>query len=698
MERRSFRAGWAVLSATLLAMFLRFFRIGVQSFWDDEVATFRAAALSLKQIWTDIPLIDANPPLVYTVLHFWRGFGETELGLRSMAAFFGVLAVPAAYLALRELIGKKRAVVAAFLFAINPLAVYCGQETRYNTMVTLFALLAVWAFVRVITEAKWRDAALLALCAALAIYSHYFAFFIMAALVVLLIMLAWRLRADVRGGTAILTRLSLMAFHSRSFVTQAYAMAVGSVFSDAARCHARGLIRALVGLLLAGLAFVPFLKFFTVQLLRGVHWREPLGIFEVLRRTAVYVFVGHSVTAEPTFISPLAGLAKSNPQLFSWLLLALVMPPVVLACFGLLRREAGRKTRTLQVLVLVPLAGVLLVSRLTPIFDPRYMLPFVPFALGALAVGLVDLWQGKRRWLAALAICWLLLLTVFSLKDYYYSPAHWRQDWRGLAEHVAAEAGPGDTVLFYNFYTSLAFLHYLEQQPEQPSVQYLYVLEERFQALDVKRRRLHLLLDGLAADQQRIWLVDYHGYMDDPYDDVRSGLQARGYQRISRRCWLPGLWRYCLERWSPNEDDLLASLLPEVDFARAEPSAYQLPKGWCPGEGARRWIGQRAQVRFRRLSGSVRVALRFFAPLNYLGGPLQVRVSVDDAEIGRIELTEEKIVDWRSKPFILPAGDDPVVLEIVPERAFVPDQVRHDGDVSPKSLLVEKVALEQTGE
>ncbi|MHA1568514.1 MAG: glycosyltransferase family 39 protein, partial [Alphaproteobacteria bacterium] len=75
--------------ATLAAAFLRFFRIGVQSFWDDEVATFRAAALSLKQIWSDIPIIDANPPLIYTILHYWRALGENELGLRSLAALLG---------------------------------------------------------------------------------------------------------------------------------------------------------------------------------------------------------------------------------------------------------------------------------------------------------------------------------------------------------------------------------------------------------------------------------------------------------------------------------------------------------------------------------------------------------------------------------------------------------------------------------
>ena len=687
-----------VTAATALAAALRFFRLDVQSFWDDEVATFRAAALTLRQIWTDIPIIDSNPPLIYTVLHFWRALGETELGLRSMAAVFGVLSIPLAYLVLRRLTGEFRAATAALLLAINPLAVYCGQETRYNTMVTFFSLALVWAFLNAVERATWTWALLLFAATALAMYSHYFSFFVIAAVVVLLFALALRGRRIALESAGPLSRLAMIGLQSRLFAVQAQATAIIASFAETMRRHFRGLALAGAGLLLAGLSFIPFLKYFAVQLLRGVHWREPLSVVEVLRRAMIWLFVGHSVTAAPTFVAPLAHWAASHETIYGWLLFSFVLPLVGLAVYGLLHRVPERRNFTLAVLVLIPLAGVLVVSRLSPIFDPRYMLPFVPFALGAAAAGLVDLFQRRRRCLAIILAAWLLALTGLSLKDYYYSPAHWRQDWRGLAKRVAAQSGPNDAVLFYNFYTSLAFLHYLDRQPQRPPVQYLYVLEERFGPLEVKRRRLKEVLDGLSAGRKGVWLIDYHGYMDDPYDDARRGLAERGYRMLSRECWMPGLWRYCLERWSAREIDWLSSLADRVSFGAGEPSSYQLVSGWYGGEGPRRWIAAEARTRFRRPTSPARLHVRFFANGDFLGGPVTVRVMADGRPIGAINARGNEMVDWRSDVFGPWPGESTMIVTLAPDRAFVPDRVRHDGDKSVKSLLVEEIALEPAHE
>jgi len=690
--------GLTVAGATLLAAFLRFFRIGVQSFWDDEVATLRAAGLTLKQIWHDIPIIDSNPPLIYTLLHFWRQLGESEWIVRSLPALFGVLAIPVCYALLRRLIGSTRAAVASLLLAINPLAIYCGQETRYNTMVTFFALVAVWAFVRTVEKPRWTGVVALTTFTSLALYSHYFFFFVLAAMVALTAIFALRLWRSLRLNLGGLTWLGTLALKTRSFAVRAFSLHVQAVYFSLVRRHARGLAYAAIGLTLAALSFVPFLKYFTIQLLRGVHWREPLGLLEVLRRIVVWLFIGHSVTAPPTFISPLQKFSAAHETLYGLLLFTFVLPLIGLALAGLLRYDGRRRNITLGAMIVVPILGVLTVSRLTPIFDPRYMLPFVPFVLGALAAGLVDLWQGSRRWLAVVMAAWLLLLTGFSLKDYYYSPAHWRQDWRGLAERVTAETGPDSTVLFYNFYTSLAFLHYLEKQDDPPPVQYLYVLEERFGPLEVKRRRLRSLIGSLAQQRRRIWLVDYHGYMDDPYDDARQELRAHDYRRFSRQCWMPGLWRYCLERWSTHESDWLASLFDDVDFAKVAPGEHQLIAGWYEGEGPRRWIADKAQVRFTRPAGQARLHVRFYANLDYLGGSLTVRVSIDGEPLGDIAVSESKIVDWQSKPFMTADDQTTTTVTLTPNHWFVPDELLGDGDRSKKSILVERVALEAVDE
>jgi hypothetical protein len=460
----------------------------------------------------------------------------------------------------------------------------------------------------------------------------------------------------------------------------------------------RGLVWSLVALVAAGLAFVPFMKFFAIQLLRGVHWRESVGVAETVRRALVWLFVGHNVTAPPTFVPPLANWAAAHDAAYSWVLLVAVAPFAAVAAYGLLARHDETKRVSLAVLVIVPLAGVVAVSRWLPIFDARYMLPLVPFALGACAAGLLALWRRRRTW-GALAAVWLVLLTGGSLHDYFYSPAHWRQDWRGLARRLGREAGADDAILFYNFYTSLAFLHYYEKEATRAPVQYLYVLEERFGPLDVKRRRAADVLDGVARNERPVWLVDYHGYMDDPYDDARRGLTERGYLRATQECRLPGLWRYCVERWVFGESHLIASLTDSFDFATAPPPAYQLANGWLPGEGDRRWIGPHATIRFRRPEGPSRLRARFFANIDYLGGPVAVRFAANDNPIGELTIRQSEDAIWNSPPFEFDDNGEPVVtVTITPNRVFVPADVLGDGDRTPKSLLVRSVALEPADE
>ncbi|NLH50687.1 MAG: hypothetical protein GX444_19095 [Myxococcales bacterium] len=696
--RRALTEKWGVAALFGLALFLRFWRLAAQSLWDDEVATFRAAALSLRQIWTDIPLIDSNPPLIYTVLHFWRALGESEFTLRSLPALLGAIAVPVAYLALRRPLGRAAAGLAAFWLAVNPLAVYCGQETRYNTLVTLLVLLAVWALTATLAAPRRATALGLAVAASLAMYSHYFSFFPLAALALFLGLSAARLRrCEGRNATAE-TRLVWLAYYSRSAVTRWEALAARAAYREAIGRQWRGLALAAGALVAAALSFAPFLKFFTIQLLRGVHWRESLGTAEVLERAAVWTFVGHSVTAPPTFFAAWNPWFALHPARHLALLFAAVLPAIALALYGMTARRDGARPLALPVLALAPVAGVTALSRLTPIFDPRYLLPLVPFWLAASAAGMVELWRRRRRVLPVVAALWLLSLTALSLKDYYYSPAHWRQDWRGLAARVAREAEPDAAVLFYNFYTSLAFLHYYEKAPARPPVQYLYVLEERFGPLDDRRRRVAQVLDGVARESRPVWLIDYHGYMDDPYDDVRQGLRARQYALLLRECRLPGLWRYCLERWVFGESRRLAALADDFDFETRPPVDCQLAAGWYPGEG-RRWMGERAELLFRRPAGRARLRLQFFVNQDYLRGPLTLRVAAAGQPIGEVTVTDTRDVVWTSPPFAAPPGDEPTIrLSLAVDRVFVPDDVRHDGDRAAKSILVKAAALEAADE
>ena len=125
-----------LLAILLLASFLRFYRLDAQSFWNDEGNSARIAERPLDLILEGAEG-DIHPPGYYLLLHTWRAlFGQSEFALRSLSVVAGLALVVLTYLLGRHLFGEATGLIAAFLGAISPFAIYYSQEAR------MYALLA----------------------------------------------------------------------------------------------------------------------------------------------------------------------------------------------------------------------------------------------------------------------------------------------------------------------------------------------------------------------------------------------------------------------------------------------------------------------------------------------------------------------------------------------------------------------------
>jgi uncharacterized membrane protein len=158
---------WPLVAVAVLAAALRWFRIDAQSLWYDE----GISAFQLTRSFPDIvraAALDTHPPGYYWTLKAWADlFGGSELGLRSLSAFWGVVCVVLTYLLGRRLFQNGLiALVGALLLAVAPLAVYYAQEVRMYTQVTALGLLAVYGYVL----RRWW---LYALAAVATLYSQY---------------------------------------------------------------------------------------------------------------------------------------------------------------------------------------------------------------------------------------------------------------------------------------------------------------------------------------------------------------------------------------------------------------------------------------------------------------------------------------------------------------------------------------------
>lgn len=183
------RAFWIVAGLTLLAAVLRFATLGVQAYHHDEIVTAsRVLRGSFFHAMDAVGFSESAPPLYYTVAWFWTQVtGTGEFGLRSLSAVAGVATVPVAYLLGRELRGRRAGLAAAALVAVNPMLLWYSQEARAYALLVLLCTASLLYCVRAQRSGRRRDLTLWGLFSGLALATHYFAFFALAAEAFLLI-------------------------------------------------------------------------------------------------------------------------------------------------------------------------------------------------------------------------------------------------------------------------------------------------------------------------------------------------------------------------------------------------------------------------------------------------------------------------------------------------------------------------------
>ncbi len=174
---------WAIVAAiaglTAAAAAIRFIPLGVQSFHHDEVITvMRVLPGSFGHMLHEVVSSESNPPLYYVLAWGWaKAFGRDEWGIRSLSALVGTLTVPVGYAIGRQLSGRRVGLILMALLAFNPMLIWYSQEARSYALLVFFGTLSFYFFVRVLDTRRGRDLAFWAIASALALCSHYFAFF-----------------------------------------------------------------------------------------------------------------------------------------------------------------------------------------------------------------------------------------------------------------------------------------------------------------------------------------------------------------------------------------------------------------------------------------------------------------------------------------------------------------------------------------
>jgi 4-amino-4-deoxy-L-arabinose transferase-like glycosyltransferase len=388
------RVGLVVVVAA--GVLLRFWTSSAM--WLDEALTVDIARLPLH----DLPQYlrrDGAPPLYYVLLHFWmKGFGDSDLGVRSLSGVLSVATLPVAWAAGRRFGGRPVAWVLLAILASAPFAVYYGTEARMYSLVMLLTACGFVALGRVLARPGPGNLAALAVVVAALLYTQYWAVYLAGALGVWLLWQAWRGR-------------------------------------EAWRSSARWAIGAVV----AGVVlFVPWVPTFVYQArYTGTPWAAPPNFAAIIN--AVTGFTDNQATLTT------AGSNQGRLLALGYFALA------ALALFGAARDHwhvdldlRGRpRTRGLTFVVVCTLAAAITGGIVTgSAFSPRYAaVVFVPL-LVLVAYGAFTLANARVRF-AVVAVLVVAGLAA-SVENVYTQRTQAPQ----VAQVLEARAHPGDIVAY----------------------------------------------------------------------------------------------------------------------------------------------------------------------------------------------------------------------------------------------------------
>jgi len=600
MTLRTNRSGLPValrLALILLlwaAFALRLHELTRQNIWWDEARNLEVALRPLLQIAT-APELDIQPPFYFWLLHSWGRLtgmhsgaepGQLAFLARFVSVAVGLIATALLY-PLGRFHSRLSGVWAVLLAAFSPFWLAESQEMRMYTLGFALLTAAAVALLSALktTALTTRRAALISfvLLSALALYTHYNAFFILVAWYLwwggwaLLSADRWpRLRTIFLCGVAtILLFLPLVPIALRQIPTYAN----------------------------------PNLTIPTLAEYLSKNWQAYLG---------GYAFDG--------------SLLGGNGVRWLWLVLALALigTGVWLWQSGVASAASPQKfTRSYVLFLLIWLLGGLGLYYIAVLdrgaFNVRYS-SFTTPALYALLGGALAMWGSRWRWLGIIAVMLTLSGLAPALRADLYDARFAREDIAGVTTWLRTVAQPDDLILvdqkypFGFYYTRYSKDAAIEPNgPETAPARYLFV--------DINT--LDQQLNAWASGARQVFWVQWFESDTDPRHAVPFLLDQAGQRAGSQ-----SFQGYSIDWWTLNPPNHFA-LAPTLTPRRlAFPPAVETVAVSLPSAPIQAGQPVPVVIRWRRTTGDI-------------DRPLKARVALYDAADARLAQSDERLLNDR---------------------------------------------------
>lgn len=473
----------ALITILGLAAVLRVWGLEAQSLSMDEVYELAVARQSPGAI---ITTPDGLPPLYHLLLHWWTPWFGGDASARWLSVTVGVLTVAALYKLGTQVAGTTVGMVGAALLAIAPIHVYYSQEARAYGLSFLWAVLAVWLFLRARDSDATREWVGFAVVCSLGLYTHYY-FSLLLPGFLLAVLLERRPRRPARR---MLLTYAILALASLPWLWLA--------LSDLSAQRAEP-VPPPFRLASLGYTFFTFLAGYSIgPSLRELHTLSP-------------------------------GLAVR--QVLPWAL-PLGLAAAYLGYLPLTDCDWRRRALRLLTVVAVPLA---LCGLLGMLLTVGYRVRYVSWAAAPLftlfAMGVM---RGWGKWQTSVATAVLVGVSLIAIYRRHAEPQYMTEDSRGAAGWIAANVGPSDPIFVSANYMAGPLTYYLGHRRELRALPHVIGPADLAANLSA--------IQATVAPGRPFWLVYSRPFHGDPKGSLLQVLRDRA--RLGLRRSLSGIELY----------------------------------------------------------------------------------------------------------------------------------------------------------
>jgi uncharacterized membrane protein len=465
-EKSKYGVWLLAASVILLALVIRLIGLGAESAWIDEAYSISLARYPIAQILQGTAS-DQHPPLYYLLLHVWMLFGKSVPYVRLLSAIFGTLNVVQVMAFGWKVAGRWLGIWAAFLLAISPFHVWYSQEVRQYMLLaclTTAATVELWNCIN--GKRRWW---LYCLFVILAIFTQYFAVFILIAHAVIIVLWAYRQR------------------------------------------NPRLVILWIITMVGVGLAFAPWLPTAINQFLNHtMPWIGEPAIGDI-RNVGLRLIFGDGVLLLPVMLR------------WVGLVCLLVVTSYIFIRYLSKNSEARKVYGFIILWAVIPFIAISLVAKFYPIFQfKQYLIILAPSILAVTGVTIIIHRPWGGIFFAGLALVSGLTLVVQQI-------INTKDDWRGVANYINTHKE--NSVLVYSnpAASSLALNLYWEKSlPINGYPPNYNIISGGWAGEPLTPQVANEVLSTATRGYKHVWLVEFFPEFWDKYEYLPTWLASHG--------------------------------------------------------------------------------------------------------------------------------------------------------------------------